>query len=344
MRRLISWSLGCFLMLLASSAMASVILGPKANTLPNATFRVLPNGTDAKAEVKLVPAASLRGKPIALLYWKVGDSKSETELKVFQKLATLPTYKGKVHFLSAVKASSAADIKAATKRIRELKLSIPTVMDRNQLAPYLEAWFGFPRYGLVDKDGRIVVWHVAHLTETIGPNYTFMKALQQLAAGKKVPAMRGTTKLKNTHQLIGKKIPNVGLNDEQGKATTTMKYHKGKPLLLAFWSVTCPHCRQVIPVVGKYWHARKGNVDLVTITRAPSDSLKKMIRDLFKEKGFSWGVSYAPENATLGFFNIVKVPTVILADKKGIIRYVWIQPDAKWIEGAIESAFVTLAP
>jgi hypothetical protein len=65
-----------------------------------------------------------------------------------------------------------------------------------------------------------------------------------------------------------------------------------------------------------------------------------MIDDFFKKIGMSWPTAYAPENATLGYFNIVKVSTIILADKKGIIRYVWIQPDESWIASAIEAALI----
>ncbi len=343
MKRALSWGLSILFLLSSSVVFADFALGPKAKRLPNSTLRVLPNGIDKNAKLQLVPVAQLLGKPIAILYWKVGDKKSEAELKVFQALNKLPLYKGKVHFLAAVKASTEAAVKEAVKRARELKITIPVVMDRSQLAPYLEAWFAFPRYGLVDKDGFVRIWNCAQLTEAVGPNMNFLKALGLAVAGKPVPTMRGTTKLVNTHTLVGKKIPNVGLNGADGKPTTARKYHKkGRPLLIAFWSVTCAHCRVVMPVVAKYWQARKGNLDFISITRAPSKSLKDMIRDFQKEQHVTWPVSYAPENATLGYYNIVKVPTLLLVDQKGIIRYTWIQPDADWIAGALEVALMKL--
>jgi thiol-disulfide isomerase/thioredoxin len=315
-------------------------LGPPTKTIPNMTFRVLPNGTDAKAQITLVPMAQYQGKPIAIIVWKVGDTKSETELKAFQALAGLPTYKGKVHFLSAVKVSGDADHKTVIARARALKLTVPVILDRSQLSPYLEAWFAFPRYGLIDKNLKLRIWNCAKLSETVGPNMTFLKAVMLGASGKAIPTMRGIGKPKNTYELTGKQVPNVGLNNAKLKPTTARKYIKGKPTLICFWSVTCPHCRQVIPAVAKYWSNRKGNLDMVTITRAPSEDLRKQIRDLFKTSNVTWPVAYAPENATLSYFNIVKVPTVILTDKKGVIKYVWIQPDAKWIGGAIENAIL----
>ncbi len=339
-----STMLRCLLGVLLSCSMglglAHADLGPPAKTLPNMTFRVLPNGTNPKASLELKPIADLKGKPIAIIYWKVKDTKSETELQAFQAMAGLPAYKGKVQFYSAVKASTPSEVEAATQRARELKVKIPVIMDRSQLAPYLEAWFAFPRYGLVNKDLVLKVWHCAQLGETVGPNTTFMQAIQKAAEGKTLETMRGITKPNNTYELVGKKLPNVGLNNSADKATTVMKYMKGKPIVVSFWSVTCPHCREVIPAVANYWKLRKGNMDMLTITRAPSEELRKMIRDLYKTKGLEWPVAYAPENATLGFYNIVKVPTVILADKNGVIRYVWIQPDAKWIGRALENAIL----
>ncbi len=315
-------------------------LGPPSRKLPNATFRVLPNGTNPKATVSLLPMAKLLGKPIAVIYWKLNDTASETELKAFQALAKLPNYKGKIQFFTAVKASTTRDEAAAIKRARQLKLTVPLILDRSQLAPYIEAWFAFPRYGLIDKTGKVKVWNCRQLSETVGPGMTFMNSLQAMSEGKKIPTMRGITKPNNTYELAGKKAPDVGLNDTNDKATTVSKYIKNKPLIIAFWSVTCPHCRQVIPAVAKYWQQRKGNLDMVSITRAPSESLRKMIRDLYKTAKVTWPVAYAPENATLSFYNIVKVPTVLIVDKKGVIRYVWIQPDAKWIGAAIEAALL----
>lgn len=332
--------LAACLLLCAAWHPAQASLGPPAKQLPNMTFQVLANGTNPKASAELTPLAQYNGKPIALLYWKIGDSKSETELKAFQALSVLPAYKGKIHFLSAVKVASDGDKKAAIARARALKLTIPLILDRSQLSSYLEAWFSFPRYGLIDKKGKLRVWNCAKLGETVGPNMTFLKAIHLAASGKKIPTMRGITKPKNTYELTGKKLPNVGLDDKNLKPTTVKKLLKGKPIVIAFWSVTCPHCRQVIPAVAKYWQNRKGNLDMLTITRAPSQSLRDQIKGLYKTSKVTWPVAYAPANSTLSYFNIVKVPTVILADKNGVIKYVWIQPDAKWIGGAIEAAIL----
>lgn len=342
MKTSIRWCLALCLMFVGMQrvAYADDLAGFEARKLPNATLKVLPNGTDEKAETELLPLASLFGKPIAVLYWKVGDAKAETELKAFQALQNLPKLKGKIHFLSAVKASSSADQKAAIKRARELKLTMRLVLDRDQIGPYLEAFYQFPRYGLIDKTGAVKVWHCAHLAERVG-EMTFLKALYVAAEGKEIPTMRGTTKMKNSHQLIGKRFPDVGLDGSDLKPRTMKNYfQKGRPLLVAFWSVTCAHCQRVIPALAKYWTLRKGNIDLVTITRAPSQELRDMIAKLQKEKAVEWPVAYAPENATLSFWKIVKVPSVFLIDKNGTVRHVWIQPEDAWLDKVIEAALV----
>jgi peroxiredoxin len=321
-------------------AIAEASLGPPPKDIPNITFRVLPNGTDPKAEPVLVPFAQYLGKPIALIYWQINHNDSETELKALQALSTIPAYKDKVIFLSAVKIATDVEEQVAIKRARELKLSIPLLLDRTQIAPYLEAWFDLPRYGLIDGKGKLRIWNCRQLTETVGPNMTFLRAIQLAASGKNVPVMKGIAKPNNTHELVGKMLPNVGLDGIDGKPTTMSKYLRGKPIVLAFWSVTCDHCVIVLPAVTRYWQMRKGNLDMLSITRAPSEMLRKMIDDFFKKIGMSWPTAYAPENATLGYFNIVKVSTIILADKKGIIRYVWIQPDESWIASAIEAALI----
>ena|GEM_PF-1773295 len=338
------WSLVLWLVFvgvgLAGRVHADDLAGFEARRLPNATLKVLPNGTDEQAKATLLPMASLFGKPIAVLYWKVGDAKAETELKAFQALQHLPKFKDKLHFLTAVKASSTSEEQAAIKRARELKLSMRLVLDRDQIGPYLEAFYQFPRYGLIDKTGAVKVWHCAHLAEVVGAGMTYLQALYVAAEGKDIPTMRGTAQMSNSHQLVGKPFPDVGLDGVDLKPRTLKTYFTpGRPLLIAFWSATCAHCQRLIPALAKYWNLRRGNIDLLTITRAPSQELREMIVKQQKEKGIEWPVAYAPENATLSFFKIVKVPTVFLIDQKGIVRYVWIQPEDSWIDKVIETSF-----
>ena len=328
-----------FLFLTASllfPALAMANLGPPTRRIGNMTLKMVKNPSTSTS-VELFPIVQWRGKAIALMFWKVGDSQSEAAAKAFEKIAKI--YKGKLHFATGVKASTTPDIKKAQARAKKLGLQLPMFFDRSQISGDIGAWYNFPRFGIIDKKGYIRVWNCGSLTEMAGPNVNILKAIQMAAAGKKLPTARclGRPKKINSHALVGKRVPNVGLDDEKGKSKTARKMLNKKPTLILFWSATSDHCKRIVPLVAKYWRARKGNIDMLSITRAPSQELKDMIKKLFKEKGVKWPVAYAPENATLSFFNIVKVPTVFLLDKNGVIRHTWIQPE-KWVVRSIEAA------
>ena len=327
------------LTVLLTAGVAAAQTGAPPTRVPNMTFEYLPSGAP-KAKVSTFPIFRVVGKkPIVFLYIKPGHAASETELQVFHTMSQ--QFKGKAAFYVVAKATKPAEKKAAIAKARALKLKLPLLLDRNQLTPYMEAWWQFPKYALVDKQGYFRVTNAASFNEAVGTGMTLLKALKQAVAGKPFAGVwRGVAKSVNSYALAGKKFPDVALDDPSGKPKVLSAYFKkGRPLVVGFWSVTCHVCKPVFTEVGNWWRARRGNVDMVAITRAPTTWLKNEIKKFQASKGY-FPVSYAPENRTLSFFKIVKVPTVILVDRKGIVRHVWIQPNNTRIAGQIEAALV----
>jgi len=116
--------------------------------------------------------------------------------------------------------------------------------------------------------------------------------------------------------LVGTKIPDAVLHDTKG-AETAMSAFRGHPVLIDFWATWCEPCMQELPVIGMIDEAtQKTRLVIIGI------DWDKNLRDGTKwlsQNGYNWdNFGEVPEGPRL-FAQIL--PTTILIDKNGIIRY-----------------------
>lgn len=141
-------------------------------------------------------------------------------------------------------------------------------------------------------------------------------------------------------QLIGKKIISVGLAivasvfalqisaepapDFTLQSSTgenvRLAEQRGKVVMLNFWASWCGPCRQEMPLLDAM-HKRYGPAGFqlygVNVEEDNTDA-KKMI----KEMGVSLPVLYDPESKASTLYKVDAMPTTVMIDKKGQIRYV----------------------
>jgi len=116
--------------------------------------------------------------------------------------------------------------------------------------------------------------------------------------------------------LVGTKVPNAVLHDTKG-AETAMSAFRGHPVLIDFWATWCAPCMQELPVLGMIDEATQ-KTSLVIIGIDWDKSLKEGTKWL-SQNGYNWdNFGEVPDGPRL-FAQIL--PTTILIDKNGIIRY-----------------------
>ena len=121
--------------------------------------------------------------------------------------------------------------------------------------------------------------------------------------------------------LIGNKLPDTLLNDLTGQPGR-ISGRTGKVVFVEFWATWCPDCREVAPHVQKL-HEQYGNkgLDIVAIS---VDTKAKTVEKYMAEKKLTYPVLMGNEN-TRTMFRVLRIPTVYLIDKNGLVNAVYVE-------------------
>ncbi len=279
--------------------------------------------------------AKIIGKePIILFYFLPDHAPSITELKVFAAASKI--FKGKIRFFCVTKAQTRREARKAYRKLKKLKISLPVLLDQKGLLAYVMLTRRVPAYALINRSGYLKLAGAGSLVEKINPSQTVMDLLKLLAQGKDFPFIEALGYTPNPYDLIGKKAPNFKAELEllstaqphrspHYKWTTThfelahfIKKNR-RPILLIYWSITCPHCRRVVPLVGQLERKYRSVFKMIGILDAPK-KYRKLIIEFMKHYGLTFKLLSQKEMNFPLRYRVMKVPSFFLLDKNGIIR------------------------
>ena len=113
--------------------------------------------------------------------------------------------------------------------------------------------------------------------------------------------------------------PNFNLKDLKGKQYELAKYKGKKNVLLFFWTTWCPYCLQKIKMLNtESFTLERQGVDLLAVNAG--ESLDKVSR-IAKNYNVLFNILVDPKGTTADSYGVMGVPTFVLIDKKGNIRY-----------------------
>ena len=107
--------------------------------------------------------------------------------------------------------------------------------------------------------------------------------------------------------------------DLDGKPVDLNASVGSKPVMLVFWATWCPTCRAELPRVNGLVEQYAGRMEFVGVNVGQNDTYKRA--KAFADK---YGMKYPTYFDSTGAVSrryVSGVPTVVIADKKGIIRY-----------------------
>lgn len=120
----------------------------------------------------------------------------------------------------------------------------------------------------------------------------------------------------------GRPAPDFEVKTLDGQ-TIKLSSLKGKVVLLDFWATWCGPCRQEVPAMKKIYEANKDK-DFVMLGIS-ADRQREELEQFIKERQMPWKQVFEPETdkGTARFaYGVMKFPTTVLIDRKGIIRSV----------------------
>lgn len=123
------------------------------------------------------------------------------------------------------------------------------------------------------------------------------------------PARKGITE--------GEKAQDFTLKDLKDNSISLSSFFGRKVLLLNFSTTWCPRCVAIIPAL-KDIHANYKDVEVVAVYIREN---KKTLEKFVERHGIPYTILLDIDGSTASEYGIRGVPTVIVVDKDGIIRY-----------------------
>lgn len=118
----------------------------------------------------------------------------------------------------------------------------------------------------------------------------------------------------------GQAATEFNLKPAGGGKSVALSDLKGKPTLVVFWATWCPPCRREIPelkeIYGKY--GSKMNMLGVAVNYRQTE---KDVANFSKESGLPYPVLWDVDNKAMETYCVGGIPTLILVDPQGVIRY-----------------------
>jgi len=121
--------------------------------------------------------------------------------------------------------------------------------------------------------------------------------------------------------MTGQRAPDFTLNDLSGNSFTLSELKGKKPVLIIFWATWCPACLQSIPSFSNI-HAQYSSrgLEVISINIASNDPLPRVQR--FQEANkLPYRILYDETTNVSRMFAVFGIPTTLIIDRDGIIRY-----------------------
>ena len=120
---------------------------------------------------------------------------------------------------------------------------------------------------------------------------------------------------------IGNLAPDFTLTSLAGKSVHLKDYRGKKPVYIVFWATWCPAClRGINPLKEAYRDLDKEKIELLSIDIGVRESREKL--KLYKEKySIPYPVLFDEGGVVSRSYTVLGIPTHILIDREGIIRY-----------------------
>lgn len=109
------------------------------------------------------------------------------------------------------------------------------------------------------------------------------------------------------------------LNSTAGESHKLSQYQGKNPVLLVFFATWCPPCNREVPHLVEL-QKKYGDKGL-KILAVDIDEPRDLVNEFIKEKGINYTVLLDEGGQVAETYNVSGIPTNILFDKKGDVRY-----------------------
>jgi thiol-disulfide isomerase/thioredoxin len=118
---------------------------------------------------------------------------------------------------------------------------------------------------------------------------------------------------------VGAPVPDFSVRTLGGNQLSRASL-SGKPALLIFWNTWCATCKSELPKLNQMAEKFPGRLTVLAINTGLNDSESKA-RAYWNKYGYSFQSGYDHSFQVAESFRIMGVPTIVLVDAQGLVRY-----------------------
>jgi peroxiredoxin len=120
---------------------------------------------------------------------------------------------------------------------------------------------------------------------------------------------------------VGEMAPNFSLTSLDGQRLSLSEFRGHRPVLLYFWATWCYRCEREWPKLLEI-ASGSGHQEIVVIgiNVGVNDSARKA--EAYRKKyGLTFPIVFDKESRFTHFYGVITVPTNLIIDTKGVVRY-----------------------
>ncbi len=120
---------------------------------------------------------------------------------------------------------------------------------------------------------------------------------------------------------VGGQLISFKGNDLNGHPFDLQQSIGSKPVLLVFWASWCPSCKTEVPKINQLAEKfRSRGMEFIAVNVGFNDSVERA-QAFVKKTGMSYPALFDSTGVIAGQYMLQGVPTIIIADKQGVIRF-----------------------
>jgi peroxiredoxin len=119
---------------------------------------------------------------------------------------------------------------------------------------------------------------------------------------------------------LGAPAPSFSLADLDGAMVSLESLRGNKVVLVEFWATWCPPCRMVLATLRRMEQTlREENVEVLSVNQ---EETAEQVHQYVARDGTPFRVVLDPDGAVARRYGVTSLPTMVLIDKQGIIRWI----------------------
>jgi thiol-disulfide isomerase/thioredoxin/Tfp pilus assembly protein PilF len=118
-------------------------------------------------------------------------------------------------------------------------------------------------------------------------------------------------------EMMNKPAPEFAFANLNGE-TVSLASLRGKVVVVDFWATWCGPCRMTMPLLQEFVERKPEGVEFISMDVWEDDTSK--VRPFLADFGYTFNVLYG-NNQIASSYEVTGIPTLVIIDKDGIIRY-----------------------